>query len=163
MDCPYCGGSSRVVDSRPITDGIRRRRECQRCERRFTTHERLAPVELRVVKAGGGSEAFQAQKIERAVTRVVAGLDVSEERVRQLVRRVEAQLSLLGGPTVSSRHLAALVLDQLEALHPLAHHRFLANYTDPEGRLLPAPQGELEEVAEEDQIALFAGEEPAAG
>jgi len=161
MDCPYCGGSSRVVDSRPITDGIRRRRECQNCERRFTTHERLAPVELRVVKAGGGSEPFQGQKIERAVTRVADGLDVSEERVRQLVRRVEAQLSLLGGPSVSSRHIAALVLDQLEALHPLAHHRFRANYTDPEGRLLPSPT-EVEELSEEDQIALFGGEEPPA-
>ena len=158
MDCPYCGGSSRVVDSRPITDGIRRRRECQRCERRFTTHERLAPVELRVLKAGGGSEEFQPAKIHRAVRRVTAGLGLSDERVRQLVRHVEAQLSLLGGPTVSSRHIAALVLDQLEALHPLAHHRFLSNYTDPEGRVLPSPTGDAEEAEEVDQIALFEGE-----
>ena len=158
MDCPYCGGSSRVVDSRPISDGIRRRRECQRCERRFTTHERLAPVELRVVKAGGDSEEFQGRKIERAVRRVTTGLGVPDDRVRQLVRHVEAQLSLLGGPTVSSRHIAALVLDQLEGLHPLAHHRFRADYTDTEGRPLPSPAAEIEELDEADQIALFSGE-----
>jgi transcriptional repressor NrdR len=159
MDCPYCGGSSRVVDSRPISDGIRRRRECQQCEQRFTTHERLAPVELRVVKASGESEEFQAAKIERVVRRVTRDLGVSDQRVRQLVRHVEAQLSLLRGPTVSSRHLAALVLDQLEGLHPLAHHRLRANYTDPDGRLLPSPVGDLEEPDEVDQIALFGGRE----
>ena len=159
MDCPYCGGSSRVVDSRPISDGIRRRRQCQKCERRFTTHERLAPVELRVVKARGGSEEFQPEKIERVVRRVTRGRDVSDERVRQLVRRVEAQLSLLPGPSVASRHIVSLVLDQLAALDPLAHHRLYSNYTDPEGRVLPSPAGPHEDEEEAvNQIALFEGE-----
>lgn len=160
MDCPYCGGSSRVVDSRPISDGVRRRRQCQRCERRFTTHERLAPVELKVVKADGRSEEFQGEKLERSVRRVARGNGIPESRVRRLVRRIEAQLSLLPGPTVPSRHLAELVMIELEGLHPLAHHRYRANYTDPQGKLLPsaAPDEILDPTDEEDQIALFEGD-----
>lgn len=144
-----------MVDSRPISDGIRRRRECQKCERRFTTHERLAPVELKVVKVRGGSEDFQPEKIERVVRRVTRGCDVRPDRLGQLVRRVEAQLSLLGGPSVSSRHIAALVLDQLEAVDPLAHHRLKSNYTDPEGRVLPSPAMGREDEEAVNQIGLF--------
>lgn len=145
MDCPYCGGSSRVVDSRPISDGVRRRRQCQKCERRFTTHERLAPVELKVVKAAGTTEQFQPEKLERSIRRVTRGNGIGEERVRRLVRRIEAQLSLLPGPTIRSRDLAEMVIVELESLHPLAHHRYRAHYTDPQGRPLPqaAPDEEL--------------------
>lgn len=160
MDCPYCGGSSRVVDSRPISDGVRRRRQCQECDRRFTTHERLAPVELRVLKARGGSEEFQPEKMERSVRRVTAGLGVPDERIRRLVRRLEAQLSLLPGPSVRSRDLAEMVMAQLERLHPLAHHRYRANYTAPDGTSLPtaAPGEELPPTAAGTQPGLFDGD-----
>lgn len=160
MDCPHCGGSSRVVDSRPISDGIRRRRQCQACEKRFTTHERLAPVELRVLKTRGGSEEFQPEKVERAVRRVSVGLGVSDERIRRLVRHLEAQLSLLPGPSVRSRDLAEMVMAQLESLHPLALHRYRANYTRPDGTPLPtaAPDEELVPAPAEAQPGLFDGD-----
>ena len=137
MDCPYCGSGTRVIDSRPISDGIRRRRECSAEKHRFTTHERLAPVELRVIKADGVGERFEPAKLERVVRRVAGPEPLSGERVRRLVQRVGLKAEDLYGSTVRSYDLAMLLLDELRPTHPLAYHRFLANYTDARGELLP--------------------------
>jgi transcriptional repressor NrdR len=166
MECPYCGGSTRVIDSRPIHEGIRRRRQCLECEHRFTTHERLAPVELKVLKADGEVEDFQPEKLLRTVRRVTRDDDVSDERMRRAVRRVELQLQDLGRPAIHSWELAMLLLDQLRGLDPLAHHRLRANYTDAEGRPLPRPGSaaavEAVETEAVHQIGLFDGGDDAA-
>lgn len=158
MECPYCGGSSRVVDSRPNADGVRRRRECTQCGKRFTTQEQIVLPELRVKKRDGSTQDFRAEKLERAVQRVVPEREMSEERIRGVVRRVEAQLLNWRGNEIRSWDLAMLLLDQLRGLHPLAYRRFLANYTDADGELLPPPDAaEVDEAAADDaeQITLF--------
>jgi len=113
MECPYCGKDTRVIDSRPIHEGIRRRRQCLACEHRFTTHERLAPVELKVQKSNGEVEDFQPDKLQRTVHRVTRGDGVPEELLRRAVRRIELQLQDWGRPAIESRELAMLLLDQL--------------------------------------------------
>ena len=68
MQCPFCGhNESRVIDSRESPEGIRRRRECLRCELRFTTYERVAAMPLVVVKRDGRREPFSAEKLERSL------------------------------------------------------------------------------------------------
>jgi transcriptional repressor NrdR len=155
MNCPYCDGPSKVVDSRPIPDGIRRRRECLECGRRFTTHERLVPAEIRVAKQPGRSpEAFDAGKIERAVLRVARDGRIEEAEARALARRIEAELLDEGRATVRSAEIAERVLTLLTALDRVAATRFAADYTDLDGNLVFQRPGEVQEP-DEAQFPLF--------
>lgn len=159
MRCPYCEDpSTKVVDSRPMPEGIRRRRECIACGRRFTTHERLAPVEIRVAKAGGRPvEAFDVEKIADAVARAGGGNALGLDAARTLARQIEAELVDAGQAAVTSGEIAERVLERLRALDRLAAVRFAADYTDLEGNLAfprPAPRAPGEED-EEEQIGLF--------
>lgn len=155
MECPYCGGPSRVVDSRPIPEGIRRRRECQRCERRFTTHERLAPAELRVAKQPGRPpELFDGGKIVRALLRVARDSRLTQAQGRDLARRIEAELVDQGRTTVRSAEIAERVLALLTELDRLAATRFAADYTDIEGNLVFQRPGKVQEP-DEAQFDLF--------
>lgn len=158
MNCPYCDGPSKVVDSRPIPDGIRRRRECLECGRRFTTHERLVPAEIRVAKQPGRSpEAFDAGKIERAVLRVARDGRLEETEARSLARRLEAELLDQGRTKVRSSEIAERVLALLTELDRLAAVRFAADYTDLDGNVVFQRPGEVEEPDEE-QFDLFQDE-----
>lgn len=156
MNCPYCDGSSKVVDSRPIPDGTRRRRQCDACGRRFTTHERLAPAEIRVIKRPGRApEPFDADKIARALLRVAGGDRPGEAAVFALARRIEAELVDEGATTVRAAELARRVLEHLHEIDRLAATRFAADYTDLDGRLDFERRGEAGEGEEDEQLGLF--------
>lgn len=157
MDCPYCGNATRVIDSRPINDGVRRRRQCVGEGHRFTTHERLAPVEVRVIKADGASERYDPEKLERVVRRLAGADELPPDSLRRLVQRVGLKAEDLFGSTVRSYDLAMLLIDELRPVHPLAYHRFLANYTDPSGEMLPPPGDDGPPAATAPQLGLFPG------
>lgn len=148
MDCPFCGGATQVKDSRPMADGIRRRRECVACKGRFTTHERLAPAEVRVTKLTGRSEPFEAAKLVRVVRRVTRDTGVGDDAIAGVVRRIEADLHRSGRTSIDSWELVGMLAEQLARLDPDARRRFLADYTDEQGRLsrprrrAPADEGE---------------------
>jgi transcriptional repressor NrdR len=155
MECPFCGGATQVKDSRPMADGIRRRRECVACKGRFSTHERLAPAEVRVVKLTGRSEPFDRGKLERVLRRVSRDTGVGEEAIAAAVRFIEADLHRSGRSSIDSWDLVGMLAERLARLDADAQRRFLANYTDAEGNLFRprrrAPAGDG------DQIPLFAG------
>ena len=156
MNCPFCRGSSKVVDSRPIAEGIRRRRECERCGRRFTTHERIVPLEIRVVKAGNRPpEEFQPSKITAVLRKVAKGRPVSEGQIDDVVREIEAFLGSKSQTTVTSAELARLVADLLRERDEIAHFRFLANYTDPEGEVVLGRSREKGARLSIEQLDLF--------
>jgi transcriptional repressor NrdR len=154
MECPFCAGATQVKDSRPMADGIRRRRECVVCKGRFSTHERLAPAEVRVVKLTGRSEPFDRGNLERVLRRVTRDTGVGEEAIAAAVRFIEADLHRSGRTSIDSWDLVGMLAERLARLDADALRRFLANYTDAEGRLVrprrraPADEGE--------QIPLFA-------
>lgn len=158
MNCPFCGGPSQVKDSRPTTDGVRRRRECKTCHRRFTTFEELAQPDLRVLKADGSAELFEEAKLQRTLLRVCRDRPVREAQVRALARRLEAELMEEGVTSVKSSELARRVHGALEPLDLLAAERFAINYRDASGQVRferrPRP-------VEEDppQLGLFAEED----
>ena len=138
-----------------MADGIRRRRECVVCKGRFTTHERLAPADVRVLKLTGRSEPFDRGKLERVVRRVTRDVEVAEEAIAAAVRRIEADLHRSGRSSIDSWELVGMLAEQLERLHPEARRRFLADYTDAEGRLVrPRRRAPVDEA---DQMPLFAG------
>jgi transcriptional repressor NrdR len=131
MRCVYCGHESRVVDSRHVTDGIRRRRECGSCTRRFTTQERAISAELKVIKARGrGVEEFQSKKVLESMSRVCRGRDVARETLENATRRVEAELVDKGASTIRSRDIAILVIHELSRIDPAALRRFSTNYEE---------------------------------
>jgi transcriptional repressor NrdR len=161
MQCPYCGHDSKVVDSRPIPDGIRRRRECTTCGRRFTTHERLAPVEIRVVKTGGRpAEAFDREKIARVVERVAASGPLGRADAQAVALRIETDLVDARRSSVESWEIARSVHDRLAELDRATAARFAADYADADGNPVfapPTPPGEPERRARQEQFGLFEG------
>jgi transcriptional repressor NrdR len=129
MKCPYCGSiDSRVIDTREVGEGIRRRRECQGCRQRFTTYEQVAKVNLLVVKRDGRREPFDRQKLFEGVWRACTKLPISSEAIEQLVSSVETQLYNLGKAEVPSREIGELVIERLRALDEVAYVRFASVY-----------------------------------
>ena len=135
MQCPTCGASNnRVVDSRPAEDGraIRRRRECENCEDRFTTYERLEP-QLMVRKRNGRLEAFSTTKLTSGVSAALADRPVSGSQVEALVAGVEDSLRSTGGSQVTSEQIGHEVLEQLRGLDEVAYLRFASVYKEFKG------------------------------
>jgi transcriptional repressor NrdR len=119
----------KVVDSR-LADGgsaTRRRRECLRCGRRYTTFERVEEVQLVVVKRSGHREPFERAKIVDGVRRAVKNRPITEDDIGALAAAVEEQVRE-EGPEVGSEVVGRAVLDQLRALDPVAYLRFASVY-----------------------------------
>src|SRR5262245_18032036 len=133
MRCPYCGCTSdRVIDSREARDGqeIRRRRECDECERRFTTRERLDEVMPKIVKRDERREEYDRAKLAHGIQKASVKRPISENAVQRLLDRIERRLGEAGEAEVSSETLGALVLGELTALDPLAAARFASVFRD---------------------------------
>ena len=129
MKCPYCGSiDSRVLDTREVGEGIRRRRECQDCNQRFTTYEQVAKMNLLVVKRDGRREPFDRQKLFEGVLRACTKRPVSSEAIEQLVTAVETGLYNLGKAEVPSRVIGELVIERLRDLDEVAYVRFASVY-----------------------------------
>jgi transcriptional repressor NrdR len=134
MLCPVCGApSTRVVDSRPAEGGqsIRRRRECEGCNQRFTTYERLEP-QLMVRKRNGRLEPFSATKLAAGIAAALADRPVSGSSIDRLVEEVEASCHGTGSQ-VSSEEIGREVLQRLRALDEVGYVRFASVYKDFQG------------------------------
>ena len=125
MKCPYCGhNDSKVTDSREADDGIRRRRECLECGRRFTTRERVEEVLPKIVKRDERREEFWREKILASVRKACEKRPVSADALDRLVDRVERSAQELGEKEVSTRYIGERVLAELVELDTLAAARF---------------------------------------
>lgn len=133
MRCPSCGHlESKVVDSRPSDDGaaIRRRRECLKCQHRFTTYERPGDSPLLVTKSDGSSETYDRNKLLRGVTVACAKRPISPEQITTLIDDIEAELRSMPRNELTSRELGNKVLERLEKLDDVAYVRFASVYKD---------------------------------
>jgi len=129
MRCPFCGSAeSRVVDTREVGDGIRRRRECQECAQRFTTYEHIAKVNLLVIKRDGRRETFDRQKLFDGIWRACAKRPIASEDIENMVGEVEAALYSLGQNEVPSRVVGEMVMERLKGLDGVAYVRFASVY-----------------------------------
>jgi transcriptional repressor NrdR len=135
MQCPYCSGDSSVTETRVTADGMRRRRVCTACKRRFTTYEKLGAPSLKVGKRDGTVEPFDGEKLFQSFQRVAAHRGVRDEDLRRIARDIEATLVDSSRKSVAWSDLVALALDRLRNIDPIAAHRFAANYTDETGVL----------------------------
>ena len=134
MQCPYCSGDSSVTETRVTADGMRRRRVCTVCKRRFTTYERLGAPGLKVTKRDGNIEAFDGDKLFRALRRIAAHRNgVADEDLRRIARDIEATLVDSGRKSIAWSDIVRLALTRLENVDPVSAHRLAANYTDESG------------------------------
>lgn len=141
MNCPYCSGDSQVVDSRTSSDGVRRRRLCTACKRRFTTYEQIAPPSIKVIKRSGKSEPFDFDKLVRSLERVCRDRPgLNRASIARIARTIEAQLLDERVKSIRSGDLVVRVLGLLGEIDRVAESRLAANYIDDDGRLRTDPR-----------------------
>ena len=134
MQCPYCSGDSSVTETRVTADGLRRRRVCTACKRRFTTYEKVGAPGLKVHKRDGSIEPFDGDKLHHALQRICAHrTSVAEPDLRRIARDIEATLVDSGRKSVDWNDIVALALARLENVDPISARRLAANYTDESG------------------------------
>lgn len=132
MLCPYCGDTeSRVVDTRAAGDAIRRRRECLKCQKRFTTYEQVAEV-LLIVKRDGRREPFDRHKLLQGIRIACAKRPIAAADIERVVSQIEERLFSLGKAEVRSDVIGEMVLEKLKELDPLAYIRFAIVYMEME-------------------------------
>ena len=131
MKCPFCGhGEDRVIDSRESEedDYIRRRRECLKCERRFTTYERIEGISLMVVKKDGRRELFDRKKILTGLIKACEKRPISTEKLEELTDTIERSLQKRFDKEVLSKQIGEEVIQRLHALDEVAYVRFASVY-----------------------------------
>jgi len=129
--CPYCQHpESKVIDSRDADTGVRRRRECLRCESRFTTYERPEAQTLYIIKKDSRREEFDRRKLMSGVRMACAKRPLPTGAVERLVNDVEDELRKLGRSEVASSLVGELVMERLRVLDHIAYVRFASVYRD---------------------------------
>ncbi|MFA5871518.1 MAG: transcriptional regulator NrdR [Parcubacteria group bacterium] len=131
MLCPFCSHKeTKVIDSRESNDGkvIRRRRECLKCQKRFSTYEQLELLNFTVVKKNGQKEEYKRNKLESGVRKALEKRPVKEKDVEEMVDDIEYKLHFEGECEVQSKEIGRLVLEKLKELDEVAYLRFASVY-----------------------------------
>ncbi len=131
MNCPYCGyHDSKVIDSRGVNDGIRRRRQCLSCGSRFTTYERLQPASLFVIKKDERREEFNRNKLLTGIRKACEKRPLPTGTVDKLADDIEAELYQLGKAEIPSAVIGDMVMERLKSLDYIAYIRFASVYRE---------------------------------
>lgn len=133
MRCPYCSTlDTKVIDSRINQTGdiTRRRRECPRCEGRFTTYERVEEVMPLVIKKDGRREQFDREKISEGVIKSCQKRSVTTLRMEECVHRIERRIQSYGLKEVPSKTIGQMVMAELHKLDKVAYVRFASVYRE---------------------------------
>ena len=131
MKCPFCGfNEDKVIDSRSSNEdkSVRRRRECEKCKRRFTTYEYIEEIPLILIKKDGRREAFDRNKIISGILKACEKRPVSMEKVEAVVDKVEKELQKSFDKEVKAQVVGELVMDYLHKLDEVAYVRFASVY-----------------------------------
>jgi transcriptional repressor NrdR len=131
LKCPYCDyQGTKVLDSRPANENrsIRRRRECEKCNRRFTTFEMVEETPLIVIKKDGSREEFSREKMLRGLIRACEKRPVSVEQLESIVTEVETSLRNTAVAEVESMDIGELVMEHLYPVDEVAYVRFASVY-----------------------------------
>ncbi len=133
MKCPFCEHTeSKVIDTRPTEEGvsIRRRRECLKCEKRFTTYEQIETMPLLVVKRDKSRQCFEREKLVSGLLRACVKRPVGTEEIEGIVNRIEQKLSNSLEREISAEKLGDMVLKELADIDEVAYVRFASVYKD---------------------------------
>jgi transcriptional repressor NrdR len=131
MKCPFCTHEeSSVIDSRVSNETIRRRRECEKCRKRFTTYERVEELLPVIVKKDDRREPFDRLKVLSGVQKACEKRPISREKIDEVVDQIERELQELGVKEVSSKEIGERIMKQLHKLDHVAYVRFASVYRD---------------------------------
>ncbi len=131
MKCPYCRSKrDKVVDSRSIRNkqAVRRRRECLRCHKRYTTYEYIEEISIMVIKSDGRREPFDRKKVLNGLIRACEKRPISLERLENIVAKIETQLQNKFVKEVKSKDIGEMVMKHLRKLDEVAYVRFASVY-----------------------------------
>ena len=133
MKCPFCQAQdTKVIDSRPADDNssIRRRRQCEGCNKRFTTYEKLETIPLMVIKKDDSRENFDRSKIEYGIIQSCHKRPVSTVVIRKTVDDIENQIYSMEVSEIPTRKIGELVMEKLKELDEVAYVRFASVYRE---------------------------------
>ncbi len=131
MDCPYCSHTNfKVTDKRSSPSGIRRRRECLKCKKRFTTYEKIEKKEFYIIKKDNRREKFDRVKLEKGIERAFEKRPVSGEKIQKMINEIEEQIRKGGKKEIKSSLIGDLVSKKIKKLDQVAYIRFASVYRD---------------------------------
>ncbi len=166
MECPNCGyAESKVIDSRNLSRGVRRRRECLRCRSRFTTYERVQPTSLFILKKDGRREEFNRDKLLIGIRNACQKRPLPTGTIDKMVEEIEAELYRQGRAEVPTSFIGDIVMERLRNLDHIAYIRFASVYrefadiTMLKQEVDTLVKGEPEEAVPTSQLPLLPGKE----
>ena len=133
MHCPYCQSDTKVVDKRDSGEHTRRRRECLKCSKRFTTYERIESAPIMIIKKDGRRQEFDRSKIKLGIIKACEKRPVSSERIEQITDEIERHVRNKFTSEIPSRAIGEATMAKLKALDNVAYIRFASvyrNFTD---------------------------------
>ena len=131
MQCPYCKhAESKVLDSREAEVAVRRRRECEKCGKRFTTYERVEKTDLAVIKKDGRREPFSREKLRAGIVRACEKRPVESEKIEKLCDEIEEKLKKKEKIEVPSKLIGEMVMRRLKVIDKVAYIRFASVYKE---------------------------------
>jgi len=131
MDCPYCLSKlSKVTNKRKSPNGIRRRRECLKCKKRFTTYEQVSRSEFYIIKKDKRRELFERKKLEKGIEKAFEKRPVEKDKITKMVNEIETQLRKKGKKEINSSVVGELVMRKIKSVDNIAYIRFASVYRD---------------------------------
>ena len=131
MNCPYCANEfSKVTNKRKSSDGIRRRRECLKCKKRFTTYEKSVETDFFVIKKDNSRERFDRGKLEKGIYKAFEKRPIAPEKIDFLINKIEEILRKKGKKEIKSSVIGELVMRKIKLLDNIAYIRFASVYRD---------------------------------
>jgi len=133
MRCPYCNfGETKVIETREAEDSdvTRRRRECLKCKKRFTTYERTEMLDLRVVKKNGDIESFDRNKVLKGIVKACEKRPIKIEKIGKIVDEIESELRKRESVEIPTTVIGELIMGRLKELDHVAYIRFASVYRE---------------------------------
>jgi transcriptional repressor NrdR len=131
MKCPYCSNdASKVTDKRPSKPGeeIRRRRECLKCKKRYTTHEKIVQHDFYIIKKDKKREKFSREKLEEGINKAFEKRPISKEKIEKMINEIDEQLRKKGKKEINSSTLGEIIMKKMKKLDNVAYIRFASVY-----------------------------------
>jgi transcriptional repressor NrdR len=131
MYCPYCSHKgSKVTDKRESPEGIRRRRECLKCGKRFTTYEKAVREDIFVIKKDGRRERFDREKLEKGIIKAFEKRPVEKNKIDKMINEIEEQIRKRGKKEVKTSEIGELIMKKMKKIDNVAYIRFASVYRD---------------------------------
>ncbi len=148
MMCPFCQSPNiRVIDKRSTGEGqaIRRRRECESCNKRFTTYERIESPNIYIIKKDGRREPFDRAKLEKGIIRACEKRPISMDSISRVVDNIQSRLMHQDSVEISSSEVGKAVMQELKKIDKIAYIRFASVYK--QFKDIESMQKEIEKIS----------------